>query len=61
MDAIPLLGGWFYEEWSHLYADVERAIAERTNTNRIRLSLVAVEAGNVVDAVCLKVMLAGSG
>lgn len=58
--AIPMLGDWFYEEWSHLYpertrADVEEAISERTSTNRIPLALVAVEAGNVVGTVCLKV------
>lgn len=57
--AIPVLAGWFHAEWSYLYpertvADVERSIADRTNTTTIPLALVAVEGHEVVGTVCLK-------
>lgn len=58
-DAIPMIARWFYNEWSHMIPnrtlpDVERALAERTNTDRIPLTLVAVEAGSVIGTVGLR-------
>ncbi len=56
----PVLAEWFYQEWAYLHpgrtqADVERAIAERANKDRIPLALVAFEGGELIGTVCLKV------
>jgi len=59
-EAIPVLAAWFHEEWSYLYPertlyDVERSIAGRSQVDRIPIALVAMEAGEVIGTVCLKV------
>jgi N-acetylglutamate synthase-like GNAT family acetyltransferase len=63
MDSIPLISQWYYEEWQSSYAasgmsrgDVEEAITERKNTDRLPLALVGLEAGRVIATGCLKVL-----
>jgi len=59
-EVIPLLARWFYQEWAYLHpertlADVERLIAERVNTDRIPLALLAFDGRELLGTVCLKV------
>ncbi len=59
-DAIPTLAHWFYEEWSHLYPgrtlqNFADSMAERVNTDRIPLALVAFEGQELIGTICLKV------
>lgn len=59
-DTIPTLAEWFYEEWSHIYPsrtlqDFANSIAERVNTDRIPLALVAFEGQELIGTICLKV------
>ena len=56
---IPTLARWFYDEWAYLhpgrsYADVERLIAERAQTNTIPLALVALDGEVQLGTVALK-------
>jgi GNAT superfamily N-acetyltransferase len=56
---IPALAQWFHQEWGYLYPqrsleDVQQAIGERTNTNKIPLALVAIEGSDLLGTVCLK-------
>ncbi len=56
---IPLLAEWFYTEWKSLYLgknqqDVEDSIRTRLNTDRIPLTLIALQPNQVLGTVCLK-------
>lgn len=58
-EAIPQLAQWFYAEWSYLHpqhsiADVENALRERGNTDKIPLALVAFDGDVLLGAVSLK-------
>lgn len=59
-EVIPTLARWFHKEWAYLhpdrtFADVERLIGERANTNRIPVALLAFEGQELLGTVCLKV------
>ncbi len=59
-DVIPILAQWFYDEWGYLYPDrtledVERHISERTNKNKIPVTMIAFKGKELVGTVCLKV------
>jgi GNAT superfamily N-acetyltransferase len=59
-DVIPILSAWFYQEWSYLYPErtedeFRRLISERTNKDKIPLSLVSFEGDELVGTVCLKI------
>lgn len=59
-DTIPTLAQWFFDEWSYIYPDrtlqdFEDSIAERVNTDKIPLALVAFEGAELIGTVCLKV------
>lgn len=56
---ISLLTQWFYDEWSYLHPgrtreDVMKAISARLSKDKIPLTLVAVEKGELLGTVCLK-------
>lgn len=57
-ELIPILARWMHEEWGYLYPEHtieirERLVAERSNKDRIPLTLVAIEDGKPVGTVCL--------
>ena len=56
---IPTLAQWFHDEWGYLYpqrtlAEVQEAISERTNTDKLPLALVAIDGQELLGTVCLK-------
>jgi len=58
-EAIPILAAWSHNEWGYFYPertleDVEQAVAQRANTDRIPLALVAYDGDELVGSVCLK-------
>ena len=59
-DCIPLIAGWFHREWGHYYPeltidDIEERLRERLNVDKIPLALVAMEGGEAVGTVSLKI------
>ncbi len=62
IDSIPLIAEWYYREWKAIYEasgmsleDVKKSVAERANTDRIPLAVVALDGGHVIGTGCLKV------
>ena len=58
-DHVPVLAGWFWDQWRAFYtdrtqADVEQSIRERLSVDRIPLALIALQGGRPVGTVCLK-------
>lgn len=58
-DVIPTIA-WFYAEWAYLhpertYSDIERLIAERAQTDKIPVAIVAFDGEELLGTVCLKV------
>jgi predicted N-acetyltransferase YhbS len=58
-EAISTLASWSHNQWGYLYPertleDVEKAVAQRTNTDHIPLALVAHDGDELVGTVCLK-------
>ena len=56
---IPTIARWFHDEWGVFHPDldlggIEKRLAERCNTDRIPLTLVALEKNEVVGTVSLK-------
>ncbi len=56
---MPILAAWIYDEWSYLYPEmtlqhVVSFLRERGNKGRLPLTLVAIEAGEPVGTVSLK-------
>jgi len=59
-EVIPVLAAWIYDEWSYLYPEMTLQYAvsllgERSNTERLPLTLVAFEAGKPVGTVSLTI------
>lgn len=57
-EVIPVLATWMYNEWSYLYPDMTlhytvSLLQERTNKEKLPLTLLAVEAGEPVGMVSL--------
>jgi len=58
-EVIPVLAAWIYDEWSYLYPemtlhDVISLLRERTNKEKLPLTLVAFEAEEPVGTVSLR-------
>jgi len=60
-NSIIQIAQWYYAEWNEIYEvlgmsfeDVKKAVAERTNTDLIPLSIVALDDRRVVGTGCLK-------
>lgn len=58
-EIIPILAAWIYNEWSYLYSgatlqDFEGLLRERTNKEKLPLTLVAFEAGEPIGTVSLR-------
>ena len=59
-DSIPLIAGWFHREWGRYYPeltidDIEERLRARINIDKIPLALVAIENGEVIGTVSLKI------
>jgi predicted N-acetyltransferase YhbS len=57
---IPLIARWSYDEWSYLcpqrtLQDFADRIAQRANTDKIPLTLVACEGPELIGTVCLQI------
>jgi N-acetylglutamate synthase-like GNAT family acetyltransferase len=57
---IPLIAKWFHGEWGYYYPeltvnDIEDRLHKRLNIDKIPLALVAIENGEVIGTVSLKV------
>ncbi len=58
-EVIPILAAWIYNEWSYLYPgatlqDFEGLLRERINKEKLPLALVALEAGEPIGTVSLR-------
>ena len=58
-DVVPILADWIFDEWSYLYPqmtqqDVVDFLRARGNKEKLPLTLVAFEEGQVVGTVSLK-------
>ena len=58
-EVIPVLAAWIYDEWSYLYPgmtlqDVVSLFRERINKEKLPLTLVAFDAGELVGTVSLR-------
>jgi len=58
-DAVSIIATWIYDEWSYLYPemtlqDVASFLRERMNKEKLPLTFVALEAGEPVGTVSLK-------
>jgi N-acetylglutamate synthase-like GNAT family acetyltransferase len=60
-DSIIQIAQWFYGEWKDIYEasgmsfeDVRKNVEGRTNTDRIPLAVVALDAGRVIGTGCIK-------
>lgn len=61
LEWVPVIAGWFYEQWYDLYVnksmtlkDVENSIADRCNCDKIPLVLVAIDDDKVIGTIGLK-------
>jgi len=60
-DSVLLIAQWYYAEWQAIYEasgmsleDVKKTIEERTNTDKIPLAVVGLDAGRVIGTGCMK-------
>ncbi len=58
-EAVPIVAGWIYEEWSMLYPGktakyIESLLRRRLNKNKLPMTLVAFRSGRPVGTVSLK-------
>jgi predicted N-acetyltransferase YhbS len=56
---IPTIAQWFYEEWGKFHPGLDaksiaKRLHERTNTDKIPMTLVAVEHNEVIGTISLK-------
>lgn len=57
---IPVIAKWFYREWGHYHPelsikDIEKRLFERTNIDKLPLTIVALDEGELIGTASLKI------